>query len=293
MTSPDLGLFGPGSVSWKIHDEPVMWLAGLRSLYLQALHPRAMAGLAQNSRYKQDPWARLMRTSRYIGTVIYGTTEQAHAAGAHVRRIHGRLRAVDPRTGDLFRVDEPALLRWVHVTEVESFLTTAVRAGVPLAPTEIDGYYTEQRRAAELVGLDPATVPGSAAEVAGYYEEIRPELVLTRDSAEAALFLSAPPLPYKLGLTPARLAYSGIAALAVGLLPPWARRLYGLPGLPTTDLSAALSTRALRGLLATVPRRLYASPVYRAAMSRAAVSRAAVSRAAVSRAGAAAAGTSG
>jgi uncharacterized protein (DUF2236 family) len=280
MDDSDLGLFGPGSVSWKIHDEPIMWLAGLRSLYLQALHPRAMAGVAQNSRYKQDPWSRLLRTSNYIGAVIYGTTAQAHAAGARVRRVHARMRAVDPRTGEFFRVDEPELLCWVHVTEVESFLTTAVRAGVALTPAEIDGYYREQRRAAELVGLAPESVPGSAAEIAGYYERIRPELVLTRDAADAALFLAAPPLPYRLGLTPVRLAYTGIAALAVGLLPPWARRLYGLPGLPTTDLSAGLSAKALRRLIALVPRRLYEGPIYRAAMSRAALSRAALSPAA-------------
>ena len=270
MIDSDLGLFGPGSVSWKIHDEPILWLAGLRSLYLQALHPRAMAGVAQNSDFKRDPWRRLLRTSDYIGAVIYGTTGQAHAAGARVRAIHGRLRAVDPRTGELFRVDDPDLLRWVHVTEVESFLTTAVRAGVALTPADIDGYYAEQRRAAELVGLDPATVPGSAAEVDGYYERIRPELALTRDSAGTAVFLTAPPLPYRLGLTPVRLVYSGIAALAIGLLPPWARRLYGLPGLPTTDLSAALSAKALRRLLAAIPSRLYEGPIYRAAMSRAA-----------------------
>ncbi|OLB75025.1 MAG: hypothetical protein AUI14_22095 [Actinobacteria bacterium 13_2_20CM_2_71_6] len=268
MNEPDLGLFGPGSVSWKLHDEPIMWLAGLRSVYLQALHPQAMAAVAQNSGYRHDPWGRLLRTSRYIGAVIYGTTQQAQEAGARVRRVHARLRAVDPRTGEFFRVDEPRLLRWVHVTEVESFLTTGVRAGVALTPAEIDGYYTEQLRAAELVGLDPATVPATAAEVASYYAEIRPELALTRDSADAALFLAAPPLPYRLGLTPVRLAYTAISALAVGLLPPWARRLYGLPGLPTTDLSAALSTRALRGLLAVVPRRLYEGPIYRAAMSR-------------------------
>src|SRR5205823_13460781 len=256
----DLGLFGPGSVSWKIHDEPVMWLAGLRTLYLQALHPRAMAGVAQNSGYKRDPWTRLVRTSRYIGTVIYGTTEEAHAAGARLRGIHARLRAVDPRTGELFRVDEPDLLRWVHVTEVESFLRIALAAGVALTPEEIDRYYSEQRRAAALVGLDPATVPASAAEVARYYEDIRPELAITRDSADAAVFLSAPPLPYKLGLTPVRLLYGGIAALAVGLLPAWARRMYGLPGLPTTDLSAELSVKALRRLIGLAPADLSAAP---------------------------------
>ena len=268
MTTADLGLFGPGSVTWKLHDEPILWLAGLRSLYLQALHPRAMAGVAQNSDFREDPWRRLIRTSNYIGAVVFGTTAQARAAGARVRALHARLRAVDPRTGELFRIDEPDLLRWVHVSEVESFLTTAVRAGVALTPAEIDRYYAEQLQAAALVGLDPATVPDSAAAVAGYYERMRPELAITRDSADAFVFLSAPPMPYRLGLTPVRLVYTGIAALAVGLLPAWARRMYGLPGLPTTDLSAGLSVRALRALIAAVPRRFYAGPVYRAAMSR-------------------------
>ena len=62
-------------------------------------------------------------------------------------------------------------------------------------PGEIDGYYAEQRRAAALVGLDPSTVPGSAAEIADYYAQIRPELRMTPDAARTALFLTAPPVP--------------------------------------------------------------------------------------------------
>ena len=146
------------------------------------------------------------------------------------------------------------------MTEVESFVTTAARAGVRLTAAEIDGYYTEQLRSAALVGLDPATVPATAAEVDRYYREIRPGLGLTRESADAAVFLTVPPLPYRLGLTPLRLVYTGIAGLAVGLLPPWARRLYGLPGLPSTDLTAHLSVRALRRLLALIPRSLVTAP---------------------------------
>ncbi|MEN3306266.1 MAG: hypothetical protein V7603_2468 [Micromonosporaceae bacterium] len=253
----DPGLFGPGSVTWRLHQEPILLVAGLRALYLQALHPVAVAGLAQNSGYRGDPWGRLMRTTNYIGTVVFGTTAEAEAAGERVRAIHRRMRGVDPRTGDLFRVDEPHLLRWVHVTEVESFLTTATRAGLALTAEEIDRYYAEQVRSAALVGLDPASVPASAAEITGYYAGMRPELTLTRDSAGAALFLAAPPLPHRLGLTPVRLAYSAVSALAVGLLPAWARRLYGLPGLPTTDLSASLSARTLRRVLSLVPDRVY------------------------------------
>jgi uncharacterized protein (DUF2236 family) len=276
----DLGLFGPGSVTWKLHEEPILFLAGLRSLYLQALHPRAMAGVAQNSSFKSDPWGRLVRTSMYVGVTVYGTTRQAQDAGRRLRRVHARLTAKDPRTGEPFRVDEPDLLRWVHVAEVESFLTTARRAGVRLTDDEVDAYYTEQLRSAELVGLDPATVPATAAEVAAYYDSVQPELGMTKDTAETMLFLTVPPVPRvwrlsrpaRLALTlgPTRWAYLGVATTALALLPPWARRLYGGLGWTTTDLSADLSVRGLRLLLAALPRRLREGPLRQEAMERAA-----------------------
>ncbi|MEV4759018.1 oxygenase MpaB family protein [Micromonospora sp. NPDC049559] len=274
----DLGLFGPGSVTWRVHAEPILLVAGLRSLYLQALHPRAMAGVAQNSSYQTDPWGRLVRTSKYVATTIFGTTAEARAAGRRLVALHARMRARDPFTGEEFRVDEPELLRWVHVAEVESFVSTARRAGVALTPADVDDYYSEQRRSAALVGLDPASVPGTAAEVADYYRRIQPELRLTRDAAETALFLTTPPVPWNLSrpvrwtlhLGPPRLAYFGVAATAFGLLPAWARRRYGMPGLPTTALPAELSVRTLRLALNAVPRRFLEGPIYRAAMERAA-----------------------
>jgi uncharacterized protein (DUF2236 family) len=278
----DVGLFGPGSVTWKVHAEPVLALGGLRSLYLQALHPRAVAAVAQNSGYRADPWGRLNRTSDYIATVLYGSTAEVETAAGRLRRIHARMSAVDPKTGERFRIDEPDLLRWVHVTEVESFLTTARRAGLKLTDAEVDQYYTEQVRAAEQVGLDPSTVPATAAEIARYYERTRPELGMTKDCAETAFFLTVPHVPanwgsrpFRLGLTlgPPRWAYFGIAGTAIAMLPSWARRLYGGLGLPTTDFSADLSVRGmrllLRGVIAAVPAQ-YKTPVGRqAAMRRA------------------------
>jgi uncharacterized protein (DUF2236 family) len=266
----DLGLFGPHSVSWRVHAEPILALAGLRALYLQALHPRAVAGVVQNSKYRQDPFGRLERTGIYVATVVYGTTAQAEHAGRRLRQIHARMRGVDKRTGAAFRIDEPDLLRWVHVTEAESFVSTARRAGLDLTDADVDRYYDEQRRAAALVGLDPDTVPGSAAAVADYYRSVRSELVLTTDSADVARFLSAPPLPWGLGFTPVRLAWFGLAGVAIGLLPRWARRLYGLPGVPTTDPMASLSARALRLTLRAIPERVLRGPIYNAAMERAA-----------------------
>jgi uncharacterized protein (DUF2236 family) len=227
-----------------------------------------LAGFAQNSDYKRRPWQRLQRTARYVGTVVYGTTEEAEAAGRRLREVHARLRATDPRTGEVFRVDEPDLLRWVHVTEVESFLSVARRAGVKLTDAEADLYYVEQRRAAALVGLDPVTVPDSAAAVARYYADMQPCLAVDRETADALFFLLNPPMPGWLGIPPVRAAYAAIAALGVGLLPAWARRRYGLLGLPLADPAASVSARALRLGMAALPRQLLEGPVYRAAMAR-------------------------
>ncbi len=264
----DLGLFGPRSVSWRVHAEPILWIAGLRALYLQSLHPRAIAGVVQNSDYRDDPWGRLMRTAEYVGTVVYGTTEQAQRAGDRVRRLHARLRAVDPQTGEEFRIDEPELLMWVHVTEVESFVTTARRSGLSLTDDEVDLYLAEQVRAAELIGLDPRSVPSSTAAVEDYYALMRPSLALTQPAIDVARFLAVPPLPHGLAWTPVRPAWMSIAAAGFGLLPRWARRLYRLPGLPTTDVAATLAARAGRLALRAVP--LKPGPIYLDAMRRAA-----------------------
>ena len=67
----DPGLFGPASVAWRVHGDSAMLIGGLRSLMLQTLHPLAMAGVADHSDYREDPWGRLHRTGRFIGCLLY------------------------------------------------------------------------------------------------------------------------------------------------------------------------------------------------------------------------------
>jgi uncharacterized protein (DUF2236 family) len=267
----DVGLFGPESVSWRVHVEPILWLAGFRALLMQMLLPRALGGVLQNSSFRADPWGRLLRTAQFYGTVVYGETERAEAAGARVRRIHAHLSAVDPGTGDRYRVDEPDLLRWIHVTATESFLDTAQRAGLGLTPDEADRYLDEQRVVARLVGLDPETVPATTAEVDEYYAAMRPQLAADADARATARYLALPTFPWRLGWTPVRPLWIGVAAYGFSFLPAWARRLYGSPGLAITDATTTLSARALRSALRAVPSSALEGPIYRAALERAGV----------------------
>jgi uncharacterized protein (DUF2236 family) len=261
----DPGLFGPNSVVWRVHSDRSMAAAGMRALLLQACHPVAMAGVAQFSDYRENPWGRLFRTAQFVGVATYGTSEQARAAGDEVRAVHARL--VGTYQGQPFRVDDPALLRWVHVCEAESFLTTYRRAGGHLAAGDADRYYDEMRASAALVGaLD---VPGSEAEVREYYRSMRAEVRVSREAREAALFLLRPPMKRWVALaTPARPAWVALGTLGFALMPRWARRLYALPGLPTTDLAASVAARSLRTALAVVPATYREGPAFRDAKAR-------------------------
>ncbi len=272
---PDPGLFGPDSVTWQLHADPAVALGGLRALMLQTLHPLAMAGVAEHSDFRHDPWGRLFRTADYIAAVTYGTTEEAHRAAARVRRVHRRLRGVEPESGRGYRVDDPALLLWVHCCEVDSLLAAHRRCGAPLAPGAADAYVAEQVRAAALVGLTPADVPASTGDMREYFEAVRPQLHSTAAAREAMRLLLTPPLPL-----PARPAWAGLASIAFGMLPRWARARFGLTGWltahPGTDLAAGVAGRSLRSAVHLVPRRLWESPARRAAEQRLAAGAAAL-----------------
>ncbi|MEY9964108.1 uncharacterized protein (DUF2236 family) [Streptacidiphilus sp. MAP12-16] len=266
----DLGLFGPDSVTWRVHADPTMLLAGIRALLLQALHPLAMAGVAEHSAFRQDPWGRLRRTAEYLGAVTYGTTAEAEAAIARVRAVHRWVRGTDPHTGAAYSAEEPALLLWVHCCEVDSFLDVTRRAGLRLTSAEADRYVTEQQTVVRRLGVPRTTaVPGSTGELAAYFRDVRPQLQVGPAAREAARFALLPPLPGWVALlTPARPTWTGLSCTAMGMLPSWARRMYGLPTPPGADLAATLSARAWRSGLVLLPGALREGPHLKAARTR-------------------------
>ncbi|MFD9564318.1 oxygenase MpaB family protein [Streptomyces sp. NPDC059994] len=252
-STPDPGYFGPESVTWQLHGDPIMWVAGVRALYLQALHPRAVRGVMQNSDFRTDTWGRLLRTARFVATISYGTKDDAERAGARVRRIHGFLKADDPVTGERFRVDEPALLLWVHCAEVDSYLHVARRSGYPLSDAQAERYVDEQREAARLIGLDPAAVPASTAQLAAYFADVRPQLAAGADARDVDAFLRRPPV-HPL-LAPARaVLWRRVAGLAYDALPPYAHELYGRPAPAPHEVTRRLvaTGRLLRRVPPTV-----------------------------------------
>ncbi|NUR39713.1 MAG: DUF2236 domain-containing protein [Streptomyces sp.] len=240
-------------MTWQLHGDPMMWVAGVRALYLQALHPRAVRGVMQNSDFRQDAWGRLLRTANFVGTTTYGTTAAAERAGARVRKIHSMLSATDPDTGETYGVGEPELLLWVHCAEIDSYLQVGRRSGFHLTDEQADRYIAEHRVSARLVGLDPDAVPANQAEMAAYFEKVGPELTAGPEARAVDDFLLRPPT-HPL-LVPAReVLWRRVAHLAYAALPPYAHDLYGRPAPEPATVTRQL--RRTGTLLRAVPARL-------------------------------------
>lgn len=221
----DAGLFGPGSVTWDVHSDPVSLLGGMRALLVQALNPLAMAGVAQHSDFRHDPWGRLKRTAEFVSTATYGTTDDAERFGQQIQAIHRRVVGVDEVTGRPYRADDPELLAWVHNSLVDSLLVAKRRYGGGISDADADRYLTEMVAMAELVGTPRELVPTSVAALRVYFRTA--ELVASPYTRQAARTVLSPPVPLKL-----RPLWAVLDAAVVGILPSRVRRLYRLPWVP-------------------------------------------------------------
>ena len=249
MSSADHGLFGPGSVTWRVHADPSMLVGGLRALLVQALHPHAMAGVDQHSDYREDQWGRLRQTSDYVLTTTFGTTEQAREYGARVRRVHEFVRGVDPVTGQEYSAADPEVLLWVHNVEVHSFLLAYRRYGGRLSSADADRYVAEMVQVAELVGIPTGDVPSTHEALSAWLVERRPALVVSQAARAAMQAVLHPPMPL-----PLRPLWAIPARAAVAILPRHVRELYGLPWQPPVDAMVRVSVAGLfRALNLVVP----------------------------------------
>jgi uncharacterized protein (DUF2236 family) len=233
----DPGLTGPGSASWRVIGEPAAIAGGVRGLLVQLAHPLAMAGVHDHSAFRTDPLGRLQRTSAYVTTTTFGSTDEALAVTRRVRAVHRRVHGVAP-DGRSYTADEPRLLTWVSVALTSSFLA-AYRLWAPdtLTPRDADRFVAEQSRIAALLDprldlrdvtadarareelrearatlpmLEEGSLPTTVAALDDVIASFRHELGINRQAREALGFLRHPPL--------GRGATAGYRLLLLGVL---------------------------------------------------------------------------
>lgn len=227
--SSDTGLFGPDSITWRIHAHPIVVVGGFRALMIQALHPLAMAGVAQHSDYSKNPLNRFRRTAQFMHHLVFSDTHTARDAAAHVREVHRHIQGLDPVTGRRYDANDPDLLRWIYCVAAHSCITAYETFVAELDPTDRERYFGEQLAAAELIGVPRETMPDGSGAYREYFREMLPSLCLSRAAAETIRFVSRPPLRrVEKGEWPFAINLKFAGHAAVTLVPRSIRQIAGL-----------------------------------------------------------------
>jgi len=242
------GWFDDDAPIRRVHADASMFVGGMRALLFQSLHPLAMAGVAQHSDYRADPWGRLQRTADFLAATTFGPASEAQRAVDLVHRVHRHVVGTSA-DGQSYAANDPHLLHWVHIAELDSFLAAHDRFGQqPLLGSERDQYVAASAVIARALGVEHP--PTTENELRQHLRTFRPELRGSREARDAARYLILqPPLPLA-----ARAPYGLICGAAIALMPKWTRFPLRLPWLPVSEAvvmrpAGDLVTRTLRWAL--------------------------------------------
>lgn len=258
-----VGLFGPGTVTWRVNREAVLLAGGGRALLLQVAHPLVAAGVEQHSDYDTDPWGRLYRTLDLTTKIVFGDARTSDRASRVLRGAHAHVHG-EAADGTRYDARDPDLLLWVWATLVESSVLVYSRYVRPLAPGDLERYYAEQTRFAVACGVPEGHWPEDWPAFLRYFDRVIGEdLRVTEDSRRIAAAVLEPAVAM-----PLRPAFALLTLVTVGLLPQRLRAAYGLAWGPRRERIFNASTVAVRRLLPLLPHLLRDFPAASAAHRR-------------------------
>ena len=262
-------------VSWLVHRERLLLLGWGRAILLQFAHPLVARAVADHSGFRTEwlgGWRRLHRTLGAMLRLTFGEPGEVLATARRINGIHGRVRgalshAEGGRAGGTpYSATDPALLRWVHLTCVDSFLTAYERYVRALTPAERDAYCAETAESESLFGLEPGSLPRAAAELESAMAAMYASRALAVGDTARVLARAV------LHPTPAWLGWPFVGAVrlsTIGLLPSHVRAAYGFGWASRDERRLARLVAAVHALHAALPPPLRYWAIARRAMRRA------------------------
>jgi uncharacterized protein (DUF2236 family) len=258
--------FRPDSRIWKIDREMILLLAGGRALLMQLAHPKIAAGVADHSRFQDDPFGRLYRTMSAMWSIVFDERTEARTALARVENRHKKVQGVvspgEPlHAKNHYDAFDQELLLWVHATLIDSAMIAYDHFVRSLQPVEKVGYYDDSKRLACLFGIEEKLIPPSLTEFEQYMERVLTKRVLAVGPTARNLsqdILYARPWIFK----PAGPLFRFVTA---GLLPEKLREGYELTWNERKEKTFSLLARAIQVSLPLVPTPIRVVPNARAA----------------------------
>jgi uncharacterized protein (DUF2236 family) len=236
----DPGFYGPDSMAWRVHANPVaLAIGGVAAVILELAEPRVRTGVWEHSSFRSDPLSRMRRTGEAAMITTYGSTAMAQARVDMVTRMHRRVSGATPE-GQAYEALEPELMTWVHVTAGYGFLNAYLRyVNQDLSLADQDRYYAEGVRLGRAFGAP--NPPTSVAEVEACFQAMRPKL---RAHPIIGEFLRIVVNTSPLG--PAgRPMQTLLVEASIDLLPTWVRDIAQLPSRP---LARTVARPVMKGL---------------------------------------------
>lgn len=256
----DPGLFLPTDAPWIVHRDFATLVGGIRALLLQALHPGALGGVAQHSRYEEDPLGRLSGTIRWLTVTTFGSLSAVQNEASRVNRMHDRVKGkYETNDGQKinYRAADPDLLLWVHIAFMDSFLRAHQNYSRAKIPGGVDSYVALWSRSVEPLGL--SEVPMTEVELAQTLERFEPSLRVDAKAKSVIRWIRNAPLPKA-----AKPVYSLLFQAALASLPKELRKMIGMRSLPLWLLRPLVTNLLAFGRFAIGPD----SPIEDAALAR-------------------------
>lgn len=210
----ELGFFMPDDAPWIVHADFATLVGGVRALLMQALHPGSLTGVAQHSRYEQDPLGRLSGTIRWLTVTTFGSVTAVAQEANRVNRMHTRVTGVyETSSGEqvAYKAADPDLLLWVHVAFMDSFLRSHQNYSRTPIPGGADSYVKLWSKSVAPLGLDAA--PMSEAELLQTLENFESDITVTQTTQEVIRWIKNAPLPALARPIYALLFHSALASL--------------------------------------------------------------------------------
>jgi len=258
--------FEPSSKIWQVNREMVLLLAGGRALLMQLAHPKVAAGVAEHSRFQEDPLARLYRTMSAMWSIVFDAQSEARAALERVERRHKQVRGIVPggepsQGGAPYDAFDQELLLWVHATLIDSALVAYRMFVTSPAPEERIAYYSDSKKLASLFGIREEIIPPNLKAFEAYMNRmLLSDEITVGPMAKGLAHDVFYPRPWI--FKPGGPLFRFVTA---GLLPDKLRAAYDLRWSTRKERKLSLLARAIRAALPLVPTPIRIVPNARAA----------------------------
>jgi len=184
----------PATVTWQRAGDARVLLAAGYALLLQVAHPTVGAGVSEHSRFRSDPWGRLLRTLDYACTMVYGGPRAAGEMGRRIRAFHRQISGSRPDGRRYHALERPAYA-WVHATLAQGIVLAHERFGRDLDGEERERLWSEWRSLGRLLGVRAEDLPSGWRAFSDYFEETAESTLERTPAVEEVLEALARPAP--------------------------------------------------------------------------------------------------